>query len=66
MGQLQLDNASLQANHRRLRSVVGAQFGKDVLDAPLDGLLGDRKLIGDLLVGISGCDQPQHTDFGGC
>jgi len=57
-GQLQLDNASFQANHRRLRSVAGAQFGEHVLNSPLDGLLCDRELIGDLLIGISGCDQP--------
>ena len=50
-------------DHGRLRSVVGAQFGKDVLDSPLDGLLGDRELIRDLLIGISGCDQAEHVDF---
>jgi hypothetical protein len=60
---LQLDDASLQADHRRLRSVAGAQFGKDVLDSPLDGFLGDRELIRDLLIGISGCDQAEHVDL---
>jgi hypothetical protein len=39
VGQLQLDNASFQTNHRRLRSVVGAQFGENVFDAPLNGLI---------------------------
>jgi hypothetical protein len=44
-------------------SVVGAQFGEDVLDSSLDGLLGDRELIGDLLIGISGCDQTENVDL---
>jgi hypothetical protein len=63
---LQFDDSSLQPDHGRLRSVVGAQFGEDVLDSPLDGLLGDRELIGDLLIGVSGCDQAQHVDFCRC
>ena len=58
VGPLHLDNTSFQANHRSVRSIAGAQFGEDVLDSPLDGLLCDRELIGDLLIGISGCDQP--------
>jgi hypothetical protein len=60
---LQLDDSSLQADHGRLRSIVGAQFGEDVLDSPLDGFLGDLELIRDLLIGISGCDQAEHIDF---
>ena len=60
---LQFDDSSLQPDHGRLRSVVGAQFGEDVLDSPLDSLLGDRELIGDLLVGVSGGDQAEHVDF---
>jgi hypothetical protein len=31
-------------------SIIGAQLGKNALDSTLDGLLGDRKLIRDLLV----------------
>ena len=62
-GELKLDNSSLQPDHCRMGSVAGAQFGEDVLDSPLDGLLGDRELIRDLLIGISGCDQAQHVDF---
>jgi hypothetical protein len=53
VGQLELDNASLQANHRRLSSVASAQFGEDVLNSPLYGFFGDRELIGNLLIGIS-------------
>ena len=48
-GELQLDDSSLQPDHGRMGSVAGAQFGKDVLDSPLDGLLGDRELVRDLL-----------------
>ena len=46
---LQLDDSSFQADHCRLRSVVGAQFGEDVLDSPLNGFLGDGELIRNLL-----------------
>ena len=53
---LQLDDPSLQTDHRRLGPVVGAQLGENVLDSPLDRLLGDRQLIGNLLIGISGCN----------
>ena len=53
---LDLNDAAFQRDHCRLRSIIGAQFGKDVLDTSFDGFLGDRELIGDLLVGISGCN----------
>jgi hypothetical protein len=64
--ELQLDDSSLQSDHGRLRSVVGAQFGKDILDSLFDGFLGDRELIRDLLIGISGCDQAEHFDLCRC
>src|SRR5215469_14099113 len=65
-------DSPLDADHGGLGPVVRAQLGEDVLDPPLHGLLGDRKLVGDLFVGIAGGNQPQHTDFslrqsvGGC
>src|SRR6516165_11265842 len=59
-------DSPLDANHGGLGPVVSTQLGKDVLDAPLYGFLGDRKLIGDLFVGIAGSNQPQHTDFCRC
>ena len=46
-----------------MRSIIGAQLGKYALDSTLDGFLGDRELIRDLLVGIPSGDQAQHTDF---
>ena len=52
-----------QRNRDRVCAIVSAQFGKDVLDSPLDGFLGDRELIRDLFIGISGCDQAEHVDF---
>ena len=62
-GELQLDDSSLQSDHRGVGSIVGAQFRKDVLDSTLDGFLGDRELIRNLLVRIAGRDQSQHGDF---
>jgi hypothetical protein len=64
-GKLELDNASFQPDDCGVGSIIGAQLGKDALDSTLDGLLGNRKLIPDLLVGISGRDQAQHADFCG-
>ena len=61
---LQPDDSPLHADHRGVRSIIGAQLGEDGLDSTLDGFLGDRKLIRDLLVGIAGRDQSQHIDFG--
>jgi hypothetical protein len=55
--QLQLDNASFQADHCRLGAVTGAQFRKDILNSALHRFLGDGELIRNLLIGISSCDQ---------
>ena len=60
---LQPDDSPLQPDHRGVRSIIGAQLGKDGLDSTLDGFLGDLELIRDLLVGIAGRDQAQHIDF---
>jgi hypothetical protein len=64
-GKLKFDDPPLQADHGRLGSVAGAQFGKDVLDSSLYGFFSDRELIGNLLIGIAGRDQPEHVDFCG-
>jgi hypothetical protein len=61
--ELQLDDSSLHADHGGVRSIIGAQLRKDGLDSTLDGFLGDLELIRDLLVGIAGRDQAQHTDL---
>jgi hypothetical protein len=60
---LQFDDSSLQADHRGVGSIVGAQFGKNALDSAFDRFLGDRKLIRNLLVCISCRDQSQNIDF---
>ena len=64
--ELQLDDPSLQSDHGRVGSIVGAQFRKDALDPALHGFLRDGELIRNLLVRIPGCDQSQHGDFCGC
>jgi hypothetical protein len=46
-----------------MRAVVGVQLGKNALHAALDGVLGDAELIANLLIGISGGDEPQHREF---
>src|SRR5215471_3660884 len=56
-------DSPLHADHGGLGPVVSAQLGKDVLDPPLYRFLRDRKLVGDLFVGIAGGNQPEHTDF---
>jgi len=53
---LQLDDSSLQANHRSVGSVIGPQFRKDVLDPALDRFFSNRKLISNLLVRTAGRD----------
>jgi len=63
--ELQLDDPALQPDHGCLSSVVGAQLREDTLHSPLDGFFGDRELIGNLLIRISGGNQPQHVDFCG-
>ena len=56
-GVLQFDDSSLQADHRGMRSVAGAQFRKDALDSALHGFLRDGELIRDFLVRIPGRNQ---------
>jgi hypothetical protein len=53
---LGFNNAAPYADHGSVGAVVGAQFGEDVLDSALDGFFGDRELIGNLFIGISGGD----------
>ena len=65
-GMLELDDAPLQADDRRVRPVVGVEFRKDALDPPLDGVLRNVELIPNLLVRVSGRDEAQHDDFGWC
>src|SRR5258708_7302297 len=60
---LHFDDSALQRKCYRMRTTICTKFGHDVLDVALGRILGDRKLIGDELVGISGSDQGQNLDF---
>ncbi len=60
---LQFDDSPLQRDCDGMGAVVCAKFGEYVLDVALDCLLGNRKLIGDKLVCISGANQPDDIDF---
>src|SRR5262245_13726813 len=61
-----LDNAALEPDDRGVGSIVGAQLGQDILHAPLNSLFGNGEMDRDLFVGISGCNQTEHIDFGRC
>ena len=45
---LEFDDSALQPYHGGVGSVVGAQFGEDVLDSAFDGFFSDRELIRNL------------------
>src|SRR5437773_7802896 len=49
---LEFDDAALNPDHGGVCAIIGSQLGEDVLDAPFDGLLAERELSSDLLVGI--------------
>ena len=46
-----------------MRTIVCAEFRHDIFNVALRCILGDRKLIGNQLVGISRSDQGQDLDF---
>src|SRR5262245_31340038 len=54
------------AAHRdrdRMRTVVGAQFVHEILDVEIDRVLGDRELVGDLLVLVAVSYQAKHVEL---
>jgi hypothetical protein len=55
---LQMNNSARQANCNRVRTVISAKLRKDARDVALDGRFANRELIRDLLIGISGGNQP--------
>src|SRR5271170_2408348 len=59
----ELDDPALEPNHGGVGSVLGAQFGEDVPDLALHGVLTGRDLRRDLFVGIPAGDETQDTDF---
>ena len=62
-GTLELDDAPLHADDRRVRPIVGVEFRKNALDSALDGVFGHAELIRNLLVRVPGGDEMQHCDF---
>ena len=48
-----------------MSSIAGTKLRKDVRDAALHGRLRNAKQIGDLFVGIPGCNQLQNLNFPG-
>src|SRR5262249_816635 len=60
---LQLDDAALDPDHRRVRPIRGSELGQDVLDAAFHGVFRDLELVGDLLVRVPRGDQLQDVDF---
>ena len=63
---LELDDSSLQTDDGSVRPIIGIQFRKDALDSPLDRVLRDAELIGNLLVRVPRGDEAQHDHFGRC
>ena len=58
-----LDNAALHADCDGVCPIVRTEFRQDVLDASLDGLLGDGELMANLLVGVPASNQSQDVYF---
>jgi hypothetical protein len=50
---LGFDDSALYSDHGGMGSIVGSQFGQDVLDAAFYGFFRNGKLRGNLLVGVS-------------
>src|SRR5260370_41460342 len=55
---LKVDDSAFQSDSNGVSPIVGAQFGKDVLDVSLHGFFRNGKLRGDLFVRISARNQP--------
>jgi len=60
---LNFENPALQCDGYGVSAVVRRQLREDARDVAFDGFLADRKLRGDLFVGISRCDQPKNVEF---
>jgi len=61
--ELKFDDSALQTYHRGVGSVVGTQFGEDVSDLAFDGFFTDRKMRGNLFIGIPFGNQAQDAHF---
>src|SRR5215204_2447852 len=65
-GALKLDDAPFQADHRRVRPVVGVQLRQNALDTSLDGVLSNAELIRNAFVSVPCRDETQDNDFRRC
>src|SRR5262249_20105176 len=63
---LVLDNSPPQSDHRRVGSIVGSQFGQNILDTALNRFFRDREPRCNLFVGIPGGDQFENINLGWC
>ena len=59
----QLSQSAIDRRERRLRPVLDAQLGVDMLDVVTRRFLGDDQLSSDLAVGPALRDQPQHLNL---
>jgi len=52
-----MEQATTQGNGHRMSPIIGLKLVNDILDVEVYGRLGNRELIGNLLVAISVADQ---------
>ena len=48
--------ATFQADHNRMRSIIGSQLGQDALHVSLDGVLGNQQFLSDDFI----CTAPRY------
>ena len=50
---LQCNDATLDADDRRVRAIIGVQLGQDILYAAFDRFLSNAQAGGDFLIGVT-------------
>ena len=63
LGDVELDDPSLEGDRDSVSSIARVELRQNVGDAAFDSRLCNEKNIGDLLVGIPGCNQNQNLTF---
>jgi len=61
----EVDDSAFQGNHRGMRSIMGTEFGENILNAAFDRIFRDGKLGGDLLIRISSRYQSKYFNLSG-
>ena len=61
----EVDDSAFQGNHRGMRSIIGTEFGENILNAAFDRIFRDGKLGGDLLIRISSRYQSKYFNLSG-